>query len=77
MNVILWNVFHFADLTKETTRLDKDNYQLQIFYDLRDEHEIIRRILSFGPTIKLQGPGRFIALIQEQLKKQLQYQQQR
>lgn len=69
--------FHFADLTKETTRLDKDNYQLQIFYDLRDEHEIIRRILSFGPTIKLQGPGRFIALIQEQLKKQLQYQQQR
>jgi hypothetical protein len=57
--------------------LDKDNYQLQIFYDLRDEHEIIRRILSFGPTIKLQGPGRFIALIQEQLKKQLQYQQQR
>ena len=52
-------------------------FRLQIFYDLRDEHEIIRRILSFGPTIKLQGPGRFIALIQEQLKKQLQYQQQR
>ena len=43
---------------------------LEILYDAEDETEIVIRVLSFGPLIKVVGPQSFAALITERLKMQ-------
>ena len=39
-------------------------------YDREDETEVLIRILSFGPMIKVIGSERFVNLIKDRLQKQ-------
>ncbi|MDR1940204.1 MAG: WYL domain-containing protein [Clostridiales bacterium] len=45
-------------------------YTCQISYDLDDEAELLIRILSFGPTVRVLGPQGFLDKIKERLIKQ-------
>ncbi|MGM9568597.1 MAG: WYL domain-containing protein [Phascolarctobacterium sp.] len=64
-------LMHFSDLAKETEKLDDTHYLLTVFYDKSDETEMVYRVLSFGPTIKVKEPEAFVELIKDRLKEQM------
>ena len=63
-------MLHFAHFKKQAERLPGSRYRIQIFYDKNDELELLIRVLSFGPFVKVTEPDTFIELIKERLKKQ-------
>ncbi len=63
-------MLHFAHFAKEAEKLDEDRYKIKIFYDRADEREMVIRILSFGPMVRVTAPEDFVNLIKERLKKQ-------
>ena len=64
-------LMHFSDLAKETEKLDDTHYLLTVFYDKNDETEMVYRVLSFGPTMKVREPEGFVELLKERLQEQL------
>ena len=64
-------LMHFSDLAKETEKLDDTHYLLTVFYDKNDATEMVYRVLSFGPTMKVREPECFVELLKERLKEQL------
>ena len=60
-------LMHFAHFEKEAEKLDGDRYRLRITYDKEDETEMVIRILSFGPMLKVVSPARFTELIKQRL----------
>lgn len=64
-------LMHFSDLAKETEKLDDTHYLLIVYYDKNDETEMVYRVLSFGPTMKVREPECFVKLLKEMLKEQL------
>ncbi len=64
-------MLHFANFEKRTEYDETtDKYISYIYYNLQDETELLIRILSFGPVIRVLGPERFLAQIKERVKKQ-------
>lgn len=63
-------LLHFAHFEKEAKRLDDDRYLVKITYNKDDETELVIRILSFGPMIKVVSPQSFVNLIKDRLIKQ-------
>ena len=60
-------LLHFSHLEKETKRLDDTHYRVTLRYDRSDRTEMVIRILSFGPVIKVTGPEYFTGLIRERI----------
>jgi hypothetical protein len=60
----------FSDCRKETRRLDNMRHTIQLWYSPHDETEMLIRILSFGPMIKVIEPESFINLIKERIFRQ-------
>ena len=65
-------LMHFSDLAKETEKIDDTHYLLTVYYDKNDETEMVYRVLSFGPTMKVREPECFVELLKERLKEQMQ-----
>lgn len=63
-------MLHFSHFEKEAVRTGDRTYALKIMYDKNDETELIIRILSFGPLVKVTEPDDFTELIRERLVKQ-------
>ncbi|MBQ6628925.1 MAG: hypothetical protein IJH65_08925 [Methanobrevibacter sp.] len=63
-------LLHFSHLEKETKRLSENKYEVKLRYDRQDETEMVIRILSFGPVIRVTHPSRFINLLKERIEKQ-------
>lgn len=63
-------LLHFAHFEKTAERIDGDRYLITIDYDKEDETEIVIRILSFGPMIKVTAPMHFIDLMKQRLMDQ-------
>ena len=63
-------MLHFAHFKKEAERISENSYRVKIYYDHDDETELVIRILSFGPFIKVTEPESFVNLIKERLKMQ-------
>lgn len=63
-------LMHFAHFEKEAVKISEDKYRVTVSYDKADEAEMVIRILSFGPMIKVTAPDRFAGLIKERLLKQ-------
>nr|MBP3599102.1 WYL domain-containing protein [Eubacterium sp.] len=63
-------MLHFAHFQKEAERLDNDHYRIKIFYNKDDETELLIRVLSFGPFVRVTEPESFVELIKERLKQQ-------
>lgn len=70
-------LLHFAHFKKETekkeTEKKENTYIVKLFYDESDEPEMVIRLLSFGPMIKVIKPLEFKQLIRQRLKKQKEY----
>lgn len=66
-------LLHFAHFEKQAERVSKKEYILRLSYDPNDEAELVIRILSFGPMVKVLEPESFIEEIRKKLKKQQQW----
>ena len=66
-------MLHFAHFEKQAERIDENRYRLTLKYDIDDETELIIRILSFGPMVKVVSPARFVGLIKERIIKQSRF----
>ncbi|MBR2651155.1 MAG: WYL domain-containing protein [Clostridia bacterium] len=64
-------MLHFAHFEKRAECIGERKYRLTVTYDRDDEAEMVIRILSFGPLVRVTEPERFVNLIKEKLKKQL------
>ncbi len=60
-------LLHFSHFEKEAERIDKEHYRVKIKYDKDDETELVIRILSFGPLVKVTEPYSFVDLIRKRL----------
>lgn len=50
--------------------MDRDRYTVTVHYDKEDETEMVIRVLSFGPMLRVTGPQHFIDLIKQRLTDQ-------
>lgn len=66
-------MLHFSHLRKETMKLDDKTYQISLWYDRDDETELLIRVLSFGPVLKVQEPKNFIRQIRKRLEMQKRF----
>ena len=63
-------MLHFAHFEKQAEKAGEDRYKVKVTYDKEDETELVIRILSFGPMIKVTFPEDFVDLIRDRLKRQ-------
>ena len=69
-NALERTMLHFSDLEKETERIGDRRYRITLRYRQGDETEILIRILSFGPVLKVIEPEGMVTQIRERLAKQ-------
>ena len=66
-----WKGFCFIlPIERQAEKIADDRYRVIIEYDRDDETELVIRVLSFGPMVRVVGPERFVNLIRERLKQQ-------
>lgn len=63
-------LLHFAHFEKKAERIDGKHYRIKVKYDKEDETELVIRVLSFGPFIRVVEPESFAAKIKERLEMQ-------
>lgn len=63
-------MLHFAHFEKQAERTGDNRYLLHLKYYATDETEIVIRVLSFGPCVKVISPESFVGLIRERLEEQ-------
>jgi predicted DNA-binding transcriptional regulator YafY len=63
-------MLHFANYEKTTAQTEAKRYKMELTYYRDDETEVLIRILSFGPLVKVISPESFIDQIKERLKRQ-------
>ena len=63
-------MLHFSHLDKETERIDENRYKITLYYEREDETELLIRVLSFGPVLKVIFPDDFVKKLCERLEKQ-------
>ena len=64
-------LLHFSHLEKETDRVGEDCYRVTLYYDPQDETELVIRMLSFGPVVRVLEPTRFIELMRKRIERQM------
>lgn len=60
-------MLHFAHFEKEALRISEQKYRIKIYYERDDETEMLIRVLSFGPFVKVTEPEHFVDLIKKRL----------
>ncbi len=63
-------MLHFAHFEKRAERIDDKHYRLTVNYDRDDETELVIRVLSFGPMVRVEAPEHFVNLMKERLIRQ-------
>lgn len=63
-------LMHFAHFEKQVEKMDERKYQVTLRYDKEDETELLIRVLSFGPMLRVVKPAAFINLIKNRLSDQ-------
>ncbi len=63
-------MLHFAHLEKTVEKTDGTHYTVTLIYEPSDETELLIRLLSFGPFIRVTEPQAFVNLIKDRLIKQ-------
>ena len=63
-------LMHFAHFDKEADRLGPGRYRVTVTYEAEDETELVIRVLSFGPMVRVVSPDTFTALIRSRLSRQ-------
>lgn len=67
-------MLHFSHFEKQAVRLDGNTYQITLWYEPRDEQEILIRVLSFGPTVRVISPDSVIQQLQCRIRAQMEAQ---
>lgn len=60
----------FSHLEKETERLQENRYRITLKFDRPDETELLIRVLSYGPVLRVLSPKSFIHNLTERLERQ-------
>lgn len=60
-------LMHFAHFEKQAERTADGRYRVTVLYDWDDETEMVIRILSFGPTVRVVAPEHFVSLVRARL----------
>ena len=63
-------LMHFAHFEKQVEKIEDQKYQVTLHYEKEDETEILIRVLSFGPMLRVVKPAAFIHLIKDRLSEQ-------
>lgn len=63
-------LMHFAHFKKQAEKLEAGKYKITLCYEKEDETEILIRVLSFGPMIRVVKPTAFVNLIKMRLMDQ-------
>lgn len=66
-------LLHFSHLEKETERMGEDCYRVTLYYDPQDETELVIRMLSFGPVVRVLEPARFIDQLRQRIDRQMRF----
>ena len=64
-------MLQLADYKKEVYRLNDGNYEVKLYYNKGDEGQIIGRLLSFGPYVKVKSPDSVVRQIVQKVSEQL------
>ena len=64
-------MLQFSYLAKKTERIGEGTYRLTLRYREEDKTELLIRILSFGPRLRVLEPESFAALVRERIEKQI------
>ena len=67
----------FAHFEKSAVQVSDEVYRLTLNYDSFDEIELVVRVLSFGPMVKVIEPQRFVDLVKERIERQIVLMRQR
>ena len=67
-------MLQFSSFEKQT-EYDKvhDIYVCKLWFDKQEETEILIRVLSFGPVVRVLGPENFLAQIKERVRRQFEF----
>lgn len=63
----------FSDFEKDAVKLDEKHYRIHLWYNRRDEADLLIRILSFGPMIRVTEPKELVDQIWARLRQQRKY----
>jgi predicted DNA-binding transcriptional regulator YafY len=63
-------MLQFSYLAKRTERIGEKTFRMTLQYRQEDETELLIKILSFGPMMKVVEPASFISLIRERIDMQ-------
>lgn len=69
-NVLERALLHFAHFEKEAEKIEEGKYRVCVSYDEDDEAEMVIRMLSFGPLVKVTAPQNFVDSMKKKLKSQ-------
>lgn len=70
-NAVERTMLQFAFCDKQTRYDEKENCHIcQISYEKSEETELLIRILSFGPVVKVLGPPAFLQLVTQRVRQQ-------
>lgn len=61
----------FAHFEKSAVQISDYVYRLTLSYDSFDEAELVVRVLSFGPMVRVIEPQKFVNLVKERIEKQI------
>ena len=66
-------MLQFSYLAKRTERTGEKTYRMTLRYRREDETDLLIKIISFGPLVKVAEPESFAALIRERIERQFRY----
>ena len=66
-------MLQFSYLAKRTERIGGKTFRMTLHYRQEDETELLIKIISFGPLVKVVEPDSFAALIRERIERQFLY----
>ena len=64
-------MLHFSHFEKETEQIEEGVYRIKLRYQVEDENEVIIRLISFGPMIRVISPEEIVNGIHNRIQKQL------
>ena len=63
-------MLHFSHFERETSHIGGNRYRLRVFYSENDETELLIRVLSFGPMMRVYAPKSLVDEIRRRLRMQ-------
>ena len=66
-------MLQFSYLAKRTERISDKVFRMTLHYRQEDETELLIKIISFGPLVKVVERDSFASLIKERIERQFQY----